>query len=181
MNNKSAIIITGILLIAGLSGEMLIGMGVYQFASVTPVLIALARICGVLLIMQLGTLIKERILVSLILIAAGITLIGTLFKITHAPKADLFLLTGLCGTLIIYTIHFLRKNNKNGLDFLKLLWVVAYCLASLLLYRHIQFGHTVKIAEGVLFLLLYIAFVRSLKRLPASGIGTVTIAPDEMK
>jgi hypothetical protein len=113
------------------------------------------------------------------LIAVGITLIGTLFKITHAPKADLFLLTGLCGTLIIYTIHFIRKTNKNGLDFLKLLWVVAYCLASLLLYQHIPFGHIVKIAEGILFLLLYIAFLQSLKRLHASVVGTVNKVPDE--
>ena len=164
MSNKSAIIITGILLVTGLLGELLYSFGIYQFTSVTQVLIGLARICGILLIFRQGTLTKERLLFPLLLIAVVIAIIGALFKITHAPKADLILSIGLYCTPIIYTIHFLRKANKNRFDILKLLWVTAYCIASLFLFRHMPYGHELKVAEGLLFLLLFLDFTLTFYR-----------------
>lgn len=64
--------------------------------------------------------------------ALVILLYGALFKVMHWPYAQTLMLYGSIAILILYSIRFLFKKEKQRLDFIKLglvlIWVFSYII-----------------------------------------------------
>jgi hypothetical protein len=85
-----------------------------------------------------GLLIRGGALVGtwyfrLILLLAGLLLVGVLFKIQHLPGANNLLWVSFSGIALTYAVRFVRKAHKGQLDVLKLLLVLVSCGSALLL------------------------------------------------
>ena len=65
-----------------------------------------------------------RLFVSLLIFAV-------LFKVMHWPYANTILLPAVAGILIFYSIRFLFKNQKNSLDYIKLIFVFTWSFTYL--------------------------------------------------
>ncbi|MFY7665772.1 hypothetical protein [Flavobacterium sp.] len=60
-----------------------------------------------------------------------IAVIGVVFKFMHWPAANLLVLVSVLGILLTYTVRFFKKQEKQRLDVLKLLWVITFLLGAL--------------------------------------------------
>ena len=155
MNNKTTILFTGTLLIIGLLGEVL---GIRQFGYYTQLAIGLGRLGGIILLLQQGTLIKTRPFFQLILFFLGIATVGALFTIQGWPYNNIILVTGLLGVPTIYTIRFIKKQDKERLDFLKILWVSIFYIGTTFKLEHWPLGKELISIEGFLFLIMFLDF-----------------------
>lgn len=86
-------------------------------------LIAIAQNLALITLLINGTLIETRNF-KVILIAIGGTILGAIMKIMHFPGADGTIIISNVMVLIAYSSHFSFKQNKQALDFLKLLSVI---------------------------------------------------------
>ncbi len=155
MSNKLSIIVIAFLLSIGLIGELFS----YTVAiTITSVLGGAGRMGGMFMMLNNGSLKKQWLFSVSILILAAVALIGLLFKITHAPQADMLITIGFIGIAFIYVIHFLRKSNKGSLDILKVIWVIVMSVTLLFTVRHMNFRTGLKIVEGLCFLALFSVF-----------------------
>ena len=80
--------------------------------------------------------IMKTIFGRLILILVSVIIIGFLFKLMHWLNANLILMIGYFGIMILYTIRFILKKQKHLLDILKLMWLEIGSLISLLILMH---------------------------------------------
>jgi hypothetical protein len=158
MNNKTTVLIIGILLILGLSGELLNYFNISTFDFLTKIAIGIGRLGGIILILQNGTLTKTRPFFQFILFLLGITILGGLFKILHWPYNNAILLSGLFGVPTVYAIRFFKKLNKKRLDILKFLWLTTLYIAAIFKIEHWPFGNELLTIEGILFVLLFMDF-----------------------
>ena len=160
MDNKSLIPIIGLLLVIGLVGEVLFYLDITQFDNITWFATGAGRLGGLILLLRHGSIIKARPFFQLILVFIGITIIGAMTKIMHWPFNSIILITGLLGIAIIYFVRFIKKQNKDILDILKLLWLTVLIFATIFTTQHFPFGHELKGIEGILFLIMiaYFAF-----------------------
>ena len=86
-------------------------------------------------------------------------LLGILLKIMHHPVAEYWLLAGAFLVILLYTLFFIRKDNKKVSDYLKVIWVLAkYTSVSLLFTNYIKANNTLFIVELLLILLLVVYF-----------------------
>lgn len=108
-------------------------------ASANPLLtwgLGLGQLLGVVLLVANGTILGT-VYAKLLLPLCGLLLASVVFKISHLPWASEMLWGSLGGIALTYSIWFGRKPQKDRLDVLKLLWVLASCGSALLilLYR----------------------------------------------
>lgn len=82
-----------------------------------------ARLLAWALLVSGGTIIGTGYF-RLMLLLAGLLLVGVLFKIQHLPGASVLLFGGLGGLLLTYLVRFVRKPAKGQFDVVKLLLVL---------------------------------------------------------
>ena len=156
MKLKTAIIICGLLTLIGLIQDV-------YFDSKTPMpppyFTIIAMILTVVLIFRHGTLKNNTIIIRIISISIGIIFIGELFKILHYPGANIFLFSGIVSISLAYLVHFIKKTDKQMLDFIKVIWVCSFCLFMLVAFFHLNYRSELKVIESMLFILLLIVFV----------------------
>ena len=92
-----------------------------------------------------GTFISTRYF-KIILALLGSLIIGAVISIIHSQSSDVIMLASLTGILITYLIHFLGKERKTALDFMKLLTVFCLFPLPLLFFRPIS-GETTHIVQ----------------------------------
>lgn len=74
-------------------------------------------------------------------ICISIILLGNLFKIMHWPNAYQLMTIGISGILIVYPIRFYFKQDKETMDYIKVVMIVLWCLNFLLVFNQVfSFG-----------------------------------------
>lgn len=118
----------------------------------------MANITAVIFLLAYGTLLSSWFK-WLILLPHVLILLGILLKIMHHPVAEYWLLGGAFLVILLYTLFFIRKDNKKVSDYLKVIWVLAkYTSVSLLFTNYIKANNTLFIVEFLLILLLVVYF-----------------------
>tara|TARA_B100001059_G_scaffold236704_1_gene289228 strand:+ start:6277 stop:6801 length:525 start_codon:yes stop_codon:yes gene_type:complete len=80
----------------------------------------------------------------LLRICISILLLGNLFKIMHWPNAYDLLTFSISGILIVYPIRFYFKQDKETMDYIKVITIVLWCLNFLLGFNQV-FGFSILI------------------------------------
>ncbi|MEL0644370.1 hypothetical protein V6251_08250 [Olleya sp. Ti.3.14] len=80
----------------------------------------------------------------LLRICISILLLGILFKIMHWPNAYDLLTFSFSGILILYPIRFYFKQDKETMDYIKVIMIVLWCLNFLLGFNQV-FGFSILI------------------------------------
>ena len=86
---------------------------------------------------------QKKILTYPIKIALSIFLIGSLFKVMHWPGAKMQIIVGAGLVAILYTIRFLAKKEKDAIDLVKFIWIVAaayFYVASVFHWPSLNYG-----------------------------------------
>jgi len=104
----------------------------------------------------------------LILLLAGLLLVGVLFKIQHLPGANNLLWVAFSGIMLTYAVRFARKAPKGQLDILKLLLVLVSCGSALLLIMRLA-PHEVRYLPPCLLGLTVLDFLYLESRKKAAG------------
>ena len=100
------------------------------------VLMLIAQLTAIQVLWKRGSF-RSPMFFTLFAMAVGVVLIGALFKIQHWPTADLLLLCGSAGLILIYGLHYLRKRSKRPSDHLKLIWIVCAVSAAIIRVEHL--------------------------------------------
>jgi hypothetical protein len=121
----------------------------------------LAEILGMIMMLGNGTFRDTRVYkITVVFIFSYI--LGVVFKIMHLTGADeLLLLSGL-AIMILYFVHFIRKEKKKLLDFLKLisLWIFV-SITPLSVWRliSIDLKEILSISGLVVFWITFVLFI----------------------
>lgn len=96
----------------------------------------------------------------------AITLVGLIIKLEHWTTTGPILIIGISGIAITYSVRFIRKKTKGFSDYLKIIWVICYCLSQLVIIQHLDSEGIVGVLPKILFLILvfyYIDYDKKLK------------------
>ena len=165
-HNKTIISIVGICIIVGLLGKFL--FDTTRFYNITQAVAAIGLVCGLILLIEQGTLIKHKLFFRLVLFSFGLIVVGIIMKFMHLSFANIILLMGMVFIPIIYSIHFFKKQSKHHLDIFKLVWVVILSTSAILLILHLPFGSELKTIEEFLFLIMLADFAYMQNRVGAN-------------
>ena len=118
---------------------------------------------GFLLLVLNGTFIKTKYFK----IAQGIIaiiIIGALLKILHwTSYANLIIIGGLIGIMVLYFLSFVKKPIKKRLDYLKLIWVIVSYTLGILSFLHLIKRDLTEISNYILWLAVIDFAVSGLK------------------
>lgn len=95
---------------------------------------------GFYLLLKNGTFINTR-LYRFISLSIAVLIVGTMFKIMHWPGSSFMIIIGIGSILIFYMIHFLKKNNKNLIDYGKAFVLTLILSARLINFFHFAYGY----------------------------------------
>ncbi|WMJ73622.1 hypothetical protein RCC89_10675 [Cytophagaceae bacterium ABcell3] len=155
---KIAILAVLIMLVVGIAGEILSLTGIYNVQEVTRNILGVGRLAAIGLLLYYGSLRSRTVFYSLMIVSAGIFVLGNLLEIMHWPGADVFITTGLAGLPLVYSVHYLSKEVKQLLDHLKVLWVWLFVVPVFLRVFHVSYPTFMLFAEWGVFLLLFSLF-----------------------
>lgn len=120
----------------------LVGYWIENFTSMstdwnwTNVGLWISETAGFFMLLMHGTFIRSKFFRYLKLVFP-IMLISLVFKLMHWPFADVLVITGLLGLILVYFLSFLSKPVKKRLDYLKLAWVLIVYFIGYLNYKHL--------------------------------------------
>ena len=157
--NKTAIIIVGLLVIIGVTIEIINDFHLIKLPDVINIFEYIGKIGGIVLLLSKGTFIKNRTLGSWVSLCFAVIIVGALFKIMHWQSASVLLVVGLLGVPLFYAIHFYQKKTKTLLDILKLLWLTSISISKIIAFLHLPYRNQVSLLEIVLFLIMFAFFV----------------------
>ena len=116
----------------------------------------IGQVFGVMLLLFNSTLVKT-IYWKFLMLSFVILIIGAMFKILHWPGTSILISISIFSIMTIYSFRFYKKESKQRIDFLKLIWVLmAFSIDGLTLFHLIK---DVRIIDFVLFWLVMIEFV----------------------
>lgn len=88
-----------------------------------------------------------------------IVLVGSSFRIMHWPGSFALNFAGLSLLLLTYLHRFLKKAEKNGIDFLKVLWFSGMIIAFLMILTRTGTDLPVLVILQFLFWLMFVWFL----------------------
>ena len=89
-------------------------------------------------------MIRKKILTYPLKLALSIFLIGSLFTTMHWPGSYEILLLGSALVTILYTFRFFDKKDKDAIDVVKFIWVIAFTYfytAQTLYWPSLEYGN----------------------------------------
>lgn len=95
-----------------------------------------AELIGLLLMLYNGTL-RTTKFYSYFLLAILLMILGVVMKIMHLPGADEMIMISFPAMMIVYTTHFIMKQQKILLDYLKVLFVIVFLSITPLTVLHL--------------------------------------------
>lgn len=117
------------------------------------------RLSALYFLIKYGTLVTNKFYRTLIKFGVIVSVVGAMMKIMHWPFADELLIIGLISTPLVYSIFFLKKETKSGLDFLKLAWVNSAYFTSLFTIMHWGIPFEFRYFPQIIFVLLFFLFI----------------------
>jgi hypothetical protein len=118
----------------------------------------LAGILAMIMMLHNGTF-RNTIFYKIALIFIFSFVLGVVFKIMHLTGADALLLISFPVILVLYFIHFLKKEKKTALDYLKLLTLLFFVSITPLGVAHV-ISYDVREIMGLIYhLLLWTTFI----------------------
>jgi hypothetical protein len=156
IHNRTLLVVIGFCLATALLA--------YAFDSVTTAGFFLegslmaAEWLAVALLLQNGTFGKTAFF-KISLFAAGLFVIGSLFRVMHWPGAKELLVSSVAFILGTYEFHFAKKSSKHRLDWLKLLWVLTRVAGTVLTVLHQPYGREVLYLSHAVLTLALLDFV----------------------
>ncbi|GHC65741.1 GldL-related protein [Ulvibacter litoralis] len=123
----------------------------------------ISGILGFILLVSNGTFIRTKYFKITQGIIAFI-IIGALLKILHwTSYANLIIICGLIGIMIVYFLSFTKKPIKSRLDYLKLLWVLVSYTLGILSFLHLIRRDLTELSNYILWLAIFDFAVSGLK------------------
>lgn len=161
LNYKAPLIIAGLLILAYPLSIGLHYLGVYdlRFQKIIIALEQLGRLAVLLFMVQNGSLIKSKVLLTATISFIIVIVIGALFKIQHWSNGNELFSLGFIGLTATYLFHFFKKPVKELFDYLKLAWIIFYSATAILTIDHFQYSWEMRQFEVVFFLVMYFDFV----------------------
>lgn len=132
MKNSIFLVLIGISLLFALVGFILKVLGLTEQSAdiYIDAGLSFANLIGLIMLLYNGTIFKTAYFLVIIFWFC-IAVIGVVFKFMHWPAANLLVLVSVLGILLTYTVRFFKKQEKQRLDVLKLLWVITFLLGAL--------------------------------------------------
>ena len=141
MSDKSILkVIFGCLVAALLGGVLhLTSMDTFPDRLMIHFGLGIASLCGLIVLLRHSTITKT-VYWNYIRICLAVLFIGFIFKVQHYPFVSFIRILeaiafGVIG--VSYTLRYKGKSTKNTLDKLKLLWILVFCILSILTGQHI--------------------------------------------
>ena len=168
MRNKLLLILIGLGILTAFIGIVIanvttdfqtaeLGFSLFDFG------LWISGILGFILLIVNGTFIKTKYFK----IAQGVIaviIIGALLKILHwTSYANLIIIGGLIGIIILYFLSFLKKPIKKRLDYIKLIWVIVSYTLGILSFLHLIKRDLTEISNYILWLAVIDFAVSGLK------------------
>lgn len=152
---KIIILFVGLCLTAG---ELLQYFEVPSLTNISHTITLIGRIGGPVLIFGKGVFTADKLFFRLLTFCLIYTAIGGVMKIMHWPFANLILLTGLAAIPVIYGLYFFKKQHKQRLDVLKLIWIAIFCTTIILFVLHNPFRYVLQSLSWFILMVMYIYF-----------------------
>lgn len=105
-----------------------------------------------------GTLVKSKLFYLAMSANVVILLSILLFQWEFAGAMSHM---GAAGVIIVYIIHFIRKQTRDLLGYLKLVWVVSFYFFTFFYMRKVPILSTTYIVSYVIFIALFACFIYS--------------------
>jgi hypothetical protein len=82
---------------------------------------------------------EEKYLTVPLRISVAVAAIGILLRILHLEGANLVVLAGFVAIIPLYTFRFYKKQNKLLLDYIKIIFVLSFCVNRIFLVLHLSY------------------------------------------
>ncbi len=149
--------------------QSLLRLQIIELSPLFPVFkicLAIGSLGGLSLMIKDGTFI-ETVFFRITLAFISIIIVGAMFKFIHWPGANLMLIAGFICIPPAYLISFVGKFDKQLLDYLKAIWVVAnYTIGILILMNWIENYYT--IIPTTLLLITYLMYLKDKAKMPVT-------------
>ncbi|MCD9019536.1 hypothetical protein [Parachryseolinea silvisoli] len=159
MTNKILLTIIILLLVCALIDWVLPSSIEFTFDNV--LFPSLALYAGLLMMLINGTFVTRRYY-TIARAAIAAYMLGVVFKILHLTGADQILIISVLLLVILYTLHFVAKQRKKVLDYLKMLTVIFLAAAPLRMLHLVsgEIRYTLDVLHTIIFWITFLVFLK---------------------
>lgn len=162
INNKILIQLIYILIPGLLLGEVFSLMGYEKSDSFISIVSSGFFLTVVYFLVKNGTLIRSREY-RLLSLSIAVLVFATMFKIMHWPYTAILFGVGFFSIIVIYGSHFIKKPDKNWIDWAKLFFLIGFLSAKYFRLMHFPYSDVISIFATLLLILTVVGFIRNSK------------------